>query len=313
MDYLGQHIGRIVRERARTSPDVPVVTISPDGAEPGTPGVPITYSELDDRTEVMAAALARAGVTKGDRAAVMLTNGPSFVHSWIGMAKAGVVEVPLHTASRGDGLRHALGLTGASLAVVDERALQRIGDVADDLPSLRTLVVCGDADDLPGRVGGADVVSMSDFVHGVRPGPAVDVADTDPSVVLFTSGTTGPSKGVVLSHRANTRLAWSVGQGAGFQRGEVLFTTFPLFHVAARYVSTLAAMLVEGRVVIRERFSASRFWEECAEEGVTAVHYLGSLLTMLLKQPARSVDSGCLLYTSPSPRDRTRSRMPSSA
>ncbi|AXV08913.1 Long-chain-fatty-acid--CoA ligase [Euzebya pacifica] len=292
MDYLGQHIGRIVRERASTSPDVPVVTISPDGAEPGTPGVPITYAELDDRTEVMAAALTRAGVTKGDRAAVMLANGPSFVHSWIGMAKAGVVEVPLHTASRGDGLRHALGLTGASLAVVDERALQRIGDVAHDLPSLRTLVVCGDPDDLPGRVGGADVVSMSDFVHGVRPGPAVDVADTDPSVVLFTSGTTGPSKGVVLSHRANTRLAWSVGQGAGFQRSEVLFTTFPLFHVAARYVSTLAAMLVEGRVVIRERFSASRFWEECAEEGVTAVHYLGSLLTMLLKQPARSVDSG---------------------
>ena len=169
MDYRGHHIGRIVRERARTSPDVPVVTISPDGAEPGAPGVPITYAELDDRTEVMAAALTRAGVTKGDRAAVMLANGPSFVHSWIGMAKAGVVEVPLHTASRGDGLRHALGLTGASLAVVDERALDRIGEVADDLPSLRTLVVCGDADDLPGRVGGADVVSMADFVDGVRP------------------------------------------------------------------------------------------------------------------------------------------------
>ena len=292
MDYLGHHIGRIVRERAGASPDAPVVTISPDGADPGAPGVPITYAELDDRTEVMAAALTRAGVTKGDRAAVMLPNGPSFVHSWIGMAKAGVVEVPLHTASRGDGLRHALGLTGASLAVVDERALDRIGEVADDLPSLRTLVVCGDAEDLPGRVGGADVVSMADFVDGVGPGPSVDVSDTDPSVVLFTSGTTGPSKGVVLTHRANTRLAWSVGRGAGFQRGEVLFTTFPLFHVAARYVSTLAAMLVEGRVVIRERFSASRFWEECAEEGVTAVHYLGSLLTMLLKQPARSVDTG---------------------
>lgn len=290
MDYPRVPIGDLVRSRAAAHPDVAAITISPDGADVTAAGEAISYAELDDRTEVMAAALARAGLDHGDRAAVMLPNGPSFVHTWIGMAKAGVVEVPLHTASRGDGLVHALGLTGAGLAVVDATGLDRLEEVADRLPSLRTVVVTGDGP-LPASIGGADVVSLSAFTDGVSPGPRVDVADTDPSVVLFTSGTTGPSKGVVLSHRANTRLAATVGAGAGFTTGEVLFTTFPLFHVAARYVSTLAAMLVEGRVVIRERFSASRFWAQCAEEGVTAVHYLGSLLTMLLKQPAREVDT----------------------
>ncbi len=290
MDYVGQHLVDIVRSRARSAPSHPAVTITADGGAVDAPGVALTHAELDDTTEVMAAALARAGLARGDRAAVVLPNGPSFVHTWIGMAKAGVVEVPLHTASRGDGLRHALRLTRSGLAVVDGTGLQRLAEVAEDLPDLRTVVVTGEGP-LPGQVGRADVVAMADFVAGVQPGPTVPVADTDPSVVLFTSGTTGPSKGVVLTHRANTRLAWTVGRGAGFRQGEVLFTTFPLFHVAARYVSTLAAMLVEGRVVIRERFSASRFWSQCEEEGVTAVHYLGSLLTMLLKQPERPGDT----------------------
>ncbi|WP_370324158.1 AMP-binding protein [Euzebya sp.] len=288
MDVLGD----LIRSRAAADPDVPAITITGDGAEPGSPGVPLTYGELDDRTEVVAGALGAAGLAKGDRAAIMLPNGPSFVHTWIGMAKAGVVEVPLHTASRGDGLRHALALTHSALAVVDARSLDRIAAVADDLPALRTVVAAGPAEGArPGSVGRADVVTLEAFTAGATPRARVDVDETDPSVVLFTSGTTGPSKGVVLSHRANFRLARTVSGAAGFRSGEVLFTTFPLFHVAARYVSTLAAMLVDGRVVIRERFSASRFWEECRAEGVTAIHYLGSLLTMLAKQPERPVDT----------------------
>lgn len=279
MAELPDVLGEVVRHRARTQPERRVVRF---------PGRPVTYAELDDRTERMAAALAGVGLAKGDHAAVMLPNGPAFLDAWIGMAKAGVVEVPLHTASRGDGLRHALHLTRARLVVVAADLVDRLAAVADDLPDLRTVVVVGDAAGV--EVPGAEVVDLETFLASGTPAAPVELSPFDTSVVLFTSGTTGPSKGVVMSHRANFRLARTMSAAAGFRPGEVLFTTFPLFHVAARYVSTLAAMLVDGEVVIRERFSASRFWEDCAAEGVTAIHYLGSLLTILLKQPERPVD-----------------------
>jgi crotonobetaine/carnitine-CoA ligase len=111
------------------------------------------------------------------------------------------------------------------------------------------------------------------------------------SLILYTSGTTGPSKGVVLTHRANLRLATAVVENVETGPEDVLYTAFPLFHVAARFVSIVPAMLSGGRVVVHRRFSASRFWDICRAEGVTAVHYLGTLPMMLFKQP-------------PSPRDR---------
>lgn len=276
-------LGHLIRTRASSDPDHPVVTVA---------GERLTYAQLHTRSDVFAAALDRAGLVPGDHAAVVLPNCPAFLDAWIGMAKAGVVEVPLHTASRSDGLRHALFLTRSRLVVVDALLLDRVAAVAEDLPDLGVVVVVGPpATPPPATVGHARVVALADFTAGVGVAPTPALTPLDTSVVLFTSGTTGPSKGVVMSHRSNFRLARTMSEAASLAEGDVLLTTFPLFHVAARYASTLAAMLVGGRVVIRKRFSAGRFWQECAAEGVTAVHYLGSLLTILLRQPEGPADT----------------------
>lgn len=275
-------LGHLISQRASQCPDHPVVTVADQT---------LTYKELDQRSDAFATGLGTAGMGLGDHAAIMLPNGAAFFDAWIGMAKAGVVEVPLHTASRAAGLLHALRLTQARLLVVHKTLLPRIREVIDDLPALRMVVVVDAADKVSdAHLGTAELVTLTDFEDSGRALTQPVVSPTDHSAVLFTSGTTGPSKGVVLSHRANFRLARTVSQAGGFTQGEVLFTTFPLFHVAARYVSTLAAMLVGGRVVIQEHFSASRFWAQCEEHGVTAIHYLGSLLTMLLKQSLRETD-----------------------
>tara|TARA_B110000263_G_scaffold37821_1_gene29458 strand:- start:6075 stop:7052 length:978 start_codon:yes stop_codon:yes gene_type:complete len=79
-------------------------------------------------------------------------------------------------------------------------------------------------------------------------------------------------------------LAWSIVDNAGLGGNDVLLTVFPLHHVAARFVSVVAAMLIDSEVVVRERFSASRFWQICLDHGVTAIHYLGTLPMMLWNQ-----------------------------
>jgi crotonobetaine/carnitine-CoA ligase len=122
--------------------------------------------------------------------------------------------------------------------------------------------------------------------------PEVEVSPYDPSVILFTSGTTGPSKGALLTHNANVRAARATCDLMEYRAGETLFNAFPLFHVNARYTSVVPALwLDDARLVLHDRFSASRFWDIMREEGVTAFNFMGALVMMLFKQPERPDDA----------------------
>jgi crotonobetaine/carnitine-CoA ligase len=112
----------------------------------------------------------------------------------------------------------------------------------------------------------------------------------DPASILFTGGTTGPPKGVVLPHNHNLNLAQGVADIVGYTEDDVLYSVFPLFHANAKYMSVLAALVSGARVVIDRRFSASRFWEICRREGVTAFNGQGEMLRILLKQPETDAD-----------------------
>jgi crotonobetaine/carnitine-CoA ligase len=109
--------------------------------------------------------------------------------------------------------------------------------------------------------------------------------------ILHTSGTTGPPKGVILSHEhalhVTRHLVWLMGYGSE----DRLYTAFPLFHNNAKYTSVTAAMEAGGSLVIDQRFSVSRFWDTCREHGITAINYMGALLMMLYKQDPRPDDA----------------------
>ena len=113
---------------------------------------------------------------------------------------------------------------------------------------------------------------------------------SDPASILFTGGTTGPPKGVVLPHNHNLNLAQGVVELVGYTEDDVLFCVFPLFHANAKYMTVLAALVSGARAVINRRFSASRFWDICRREGVTAFNGQGEMLRILLKQPESDAD-----------------------
>ncbi len=210
-------------------------------------------------------------MNRGDSVATLAGNGPDAVIAWFALARLGAVEVPINPALSGELLAEQLE---RCVAVITEDAYAaNVDAVRASLPHLDQVLQIG-AD--PGGAASLD------------PEP-VDV-DAD-SLVLYTSGTTGKSKGVQLTHRANTRLAQAMIDYTGIRSSDVLFTAFPLFHVAARFVSVLAAMLADAEVVVHSRFSASRFWDICREEGVTAIHYLGAVPMMLYKQRPRRDDA----------------------
>ena len=271
-------LGSLLAARAEQAPDREIVRFESDT---------VTYGALDESATHVAGALAALGLERGDRAAIMLGNRAEYLGLWFGMARAGIVEVPLNTGVRGDMLVHMLNTCGCRLLVIDAQWLDRIERILPLLHSLEHVVVLG-----AGALDGVRCHSYAELSEITRGRPEMQVAPQDHAVILFTSGTTGPSKGAVLSHRSHFRLASHVHDLMGYGEDEVLFNMFPLYHVNARYTSVLTAMLLDrGTCVLHDRFSASRFWDICRAEGVTAFNFMGALVMMLFKQPERSDDA----------------------
>ena len=248
----------------------------------------LSYGRLDDDANRLAASFAALGLARPATCAIQLPNCPEFVVTWIALTRLGVVEVPISTSLRGDLLAHQLRTAECEVVVTTAEWAARFDEIATAVPTLRAVVTIDDAavagDALP-RHRFADLVAT--------PGapPAVEVSVFDPAVVLFTSGTTGPSKGALRSHRANTVLAETGIDLMGYGRGEVLFNFFPLYHANARYNTVLIAFIVDGTAVLHDRFSVSTFWETCRRERVTAFNYMGAVLMMLQKQPEHPDDA----------------------
>lgn len=263
--YAGTRtLGAILRERAATTPDATIIRFE-DTA--------LTYADCLARASRAAAALAALGVRPGDRVATMVANSPAAVEIWFGCALAGVVEVPVNVELRSELLLDVAQRSGSTHLFVAREFLPIVEPLADRLPPIVLLE------------------DLAEVAGDTPPPDDVPVAPGDTSVILFTSGTSGASKGVVLNHRANFRLAHAVIENVGIAGSDVLYTMYPLFHVAARYVSVLAAMIVGGEVVVHRRFTASGFWDICRAEGVTAIHYLGTVPMMLFNQPERPDDA----------------------
>ncbi len=243
----------------------------------------LTRGELRDRALRVAQALTALGLAPGDKAALMLDNGREAIEAWVGMTYGGLVEVPINTAFRGDLLAYLLNQSECRAIVIRASFLDRLAAVAAELETLRAVIVVGGE---PEPVGTLDVIGYEAALAAATPEPTGHVADPrDPAVILFTSGTTGPSKGVVLPHNFAFRMARNVCEIMDYDGDDVLFSAFPLFHVNAKYTTVLTAMLEGASCVLHARFSASRFWDVCRAEGITAFNFMGALLVMLHKQP----------------------------
>ncbi|MEH7276586.1 AMP-binding protein [Neobacillus vireti] len=254
----------------------------------------LTYDQLNRGGNKVANMIASLGLSKKQTCAVMLPNSPEFLATWLGLSRLGVIEVPINTAFRGDLLTYILNKAECKAIVISSQWVERINQISHELTHLQHVIIVGDdyeAIDLQ-----LDYHSYRGLFASANDVPVdVKVEPKDTALILFTSGTTGPSKGVILSHTATFSVAKTACELMKYEPEDRLFTAFPLFHVNARYTSVLVALLVGCDVVLHSRFSASRFWDIMRREQVTAFNFMGSLLTMLMKQPERSNDADNLV------------------
>jgi crotonobetaine/carnitine-CoA ligase len=276
---LGPTIDALLAARAGTHADTAFLRFA-DGD--------LSFAETHRRAERLAAGFAALGVSKGDVVPVLLSNSAEFVLTWFALCRLGAVACLVNTASRGPALAHALGVTDAHTAVVHEGFASQFAEVAEALPHLERVVVLGAE---PPPMTGAALLSWHevDGEPGALP-PHAGHAATDAAMILFTSGTTGPSKGCVLSHRYTLRQAALMAQHLGFRDDDVLYCPFPLFHIDATVLTVAPALVLGTTAAIGERFSVSGFWPEARRFGATVFDFMGATLTMLHKQPEQPDD-----------------------
>jgi len=200
----------------------------------------LTFAEVEDRSRRIASGLAGLGIEPGQLVAMMLPNGRAFAETWFGASMLGAVAAPVNTAFRGPGLAHVLNLTHATVLVIDGSLVGALRPIAGQLAHVRTLVVDGEMD--RAAIPGWTVVPFQSLAASGGRFAAARNAEADPAIVLFTSGTTGRSKGCVLPHRCAVRQAELLAMHLELTTDDVLFSPFPLFHLDASVLTVLPAL-----------------------------------------------------------------------
>ena len=276
LPYASRTLSEILKRRAARHGDKPLIA---------SPSRPITYAAAPDIAARCAGRLAAAGVKAGDRIVAFLSNGTELIELWFGAAWLGAVLAPVNTAFRGPQLRHALTLVDPVLIVTEQELLAYL-DGAEVLPAsgIRVWVTdCAGAAASQRGLKADPVPPPGDPVaaHAARPG--------DPVAILFTSGTSGPSKGVICPHAQFFWWGLLTGEALEITSDDVLFTVLPLFHTNA--LNTIwQALLAGATYAFERRFSASQFWTQAREAGATVTYLLGAMVHILLKQAPLPAD-----------------------
>jgi crotonobetaine/carnitine-CoA ligase len=236
-----------------------------------------SYADIDRESTRLAHSLQQLGVKRGDTVASVLDNNVHAVLSWFAINKAGAVSVPVNTAYKGEFLRHQLNDCGAHIVIAESDYAQRIAAVADGLPNLKTLVQRDGA-----LVSGVrEALPLASLLENSTE-PLADLnTPADLAMLVYTAGTTGPSKGCMISHNYVCNLGRQIILMEDRHRDDCNWTALPLFHMNATGGSILSCMFVGARVAIFPRFSVSRFWPDIKRSGATVASLLGSMITFL--------------------------------
>lgn len=237
-----------------------------------------TFGELDHDVRQWAAALSSLGVRAGDTVVAMLDNSFESAFMWLAVARLGAIEVQINTAYLGPILTHVVNNSAATVAVVGGRFVDRFVEVAADLDSLRTLVVVGPADVGParGEHGGLEIVDAETLLEAGHAQPAlVRPAPHDTACILYTSGTTGPSKGVIIPWAQVHATATGCVPLDGLGSADAWYSPFPMFHMSGK-LALYASALFGGRFVLRGAFKTDEFWDDIRRFECTTTMLIGS-------------------------------------
>ncbi len=246
----------------------------------------LSYLALRDRALALAGGFDGLGIARQAAVLVMLDNHLDHVCTWLALSLTARVEVPVNTAYLGSILAHVIANSGATVMVLEARFLPALRDLAPLPGQLRHLLVRGAFD--PTEIPPGLRAQPFDGAP-VTPATAVTPDPWELIAIMYTSGTTGLSKGVRITHAHAYGYATPEVYGACGPE-DVALVALPLFHVGGQWKGVYNALIAGATATVLPRFSAGEFWSQVRHYGCTYTLVLGAMVEFLLRQPERADD-----------------------
>lgn len=248
---------------------------------------PLAWAELRDGAAAVAGHLAGMGVAKGESVAVMLPNSRQAILCLFGLFYGGYRAVVINLVAGAEAMGYALTHSEPSVVLLGETQRERFDDAATAHAVTARTITVGDTIDWP---------------EGTDTAPLADIDETDHALLMYTSGTTGRPKGVLHSHASLLAGGWTVTLAHALKQDDRGLCVLPIYHINGMCVSVMGSFVSGGTVIVCDRFSASRFWQTCADQKVTWFSVVPTIISHLLHG-----------QSDPDPETRTRIRFGRSA
>ncbi|NXP83826.1 S27A6 protein, partial [Passerina amoena] len=254
-------------------------------------GTVYTYQDVDRRSNRVAQAFLHYGnLNKGDTVALLMGNGPDFIHVWFGLAKLGFIVAFLNVNIRSRSLLHCINTSAAKALVIGEDCLGSIekefilnlleNNVAVWLMSASSPFQ--HVHTLPDKL---DKVSDNPVPSHLR--AVTDTRNT--ALHIFTSGSTGFPKAAIITHHRTLAASLALIQ-CGAVSQDIIYVTLPLYHISASLLGISGCIQLGATCVLKKKFSARQFWNDCRKYNVTMFLYIGELCRYLCNQPCKEED-----------------------
>ena len=255
-----------------------------------------SYIQLDDISNSVANALKEYGIKKGDKLVTILPNFPEYLYIWWGIVKLGAVNVPINNNYRGSGLSDVINRCDATMAFVHQGVyLERIFDILGDLKNIHHIIATHSLDDKINRdytrKSKVKINYLEDLIKYPSSAPETIVFNYDAASIDYTSGTTGPPKGAVLSNEYMVYFAEHKALHMETKPEDVIYNCLPMFNLTGELETCLTALIADAKFALAESFNPSNFWNDIRKYNCTEFVSMGGVFSLVEKEPPSPNDN----------------------
>lgn len=304
VDKSGWVVGKALDQQVANRPDSPFLQFQDSP--------PLSFAQVDAQTNRLANGLLPHAISPGDSVGVMLPNSMEYCLIWFALSRLGAVHVAINTAYKGIFLAHVLNNSQARLLFIHADYLGWLAEIEDDVPILEKAFVLGLEESPHHKLKRVELVPFNEVNQGRENPVEREVTYRDTGAIMYTSGTTGPSKGVIMPHAHLYLFGLGEMDNLALTDKDIYYICMPLFHANAMLMQLYGCLVAGCKAVIVPGFSASRWLDDVRGHNATVTNTLGVMTEFIYRQPPRPEDQDNplrLICAVPAPKEIARDFM----